>query len=57
MGQKAAECQTIQIKCDVKGSPKPFVYWTKGTEQLTGGRFEVQPNGNLKITVSFIFPK
>lgn len=50
VGQKAAECQTIQIKCDVKGSPKPFVYWTKGTEQLTGGRFEVQPNGNLKIT-------
>ena len=51
MGQKAAEGQTIQITCDVKGAPKPFVVWTKGSEQLTGGKFKVQENGNLKISV------
>ena len=53
IGQKAAEQQTIELTCHVFGSPKPIVTWLKGTEQLTGGRYEVQEDGHLRITVIF----
>lgn len=49
IGQKAAEGQTINLNCLVFGSPKPLVVWRKGTEQLTGGRFKVLPEGHLQI--------
>ena len=52
--QKAAEGQTIELQCQVFGSPKPLVYWRKGSEQLTGGRFKVMPEGHLQITVSVV---
>ncbi|CAD5115432.1 DgyrCDS4407 [Dimorphilus gyrociliatus] len=50
IGMKAAEGQTIDLTCEVYGSPKPLVIWYKGQEQLTGGRFEILPEGHLRIT-------
>jgi len=49
LGQKAAEGQTINLTCQVFGSPKPYVVWMKEDEQLTGGRYTVMPDGNLQI--------
>lgn len=51
--QRAAEGQTIYLQCEVFGSPKPLVFWRKGSEQLTGGRFKVMEEGHLQITVTF----
>lgn len=48
---KAAEGRTIQLTCAVFGSPKPLIVWKKGSEQLTGGRFRVTPEGHLEIKV------
>lgn len=50
MGAKAAEGQTVNLTCRVFGSPRPLVVWRKGNEQLTGGRFQVMPEGHLRIT-------
>lgn len=52
VGQKASEGQTINLTCQVFGSPKPQIVWLKGQEQLTGGRFTVMEDGNLQISVS-----
>jgi len=52
LGFRAAEGQTIQLRCKVFGSPKPQVVWKKGDEQLTGGRYRVLEDGNLEISVS-----
>ena len=54
VGQKAAEGQTITLKCTVFGSPKPQVIWHKSNEQLTGGRYKVMDHGDLRITVGHI---
>ena len=51
VGQKAAESQTITLKCTVFGSPKPTIIWYKANEQLTGGRYKVLDHGDLQITV------
>lgn len=47
--QRAAEGQTINLTCQVFGSPKPIIVWRKGQEQLTGGRFKVMDEGHLQI--------
>jgi neuronal cell adhesion molecule len=52
VGQKASEGQTINLTCQVFGSPKPLIVWMKGQEQLTGGRFTIMEDGNLQISVS-----
>ena len=55
VGQKGAEGQTVELTCEVYGSPRPFVVWSKSNEQLTGGRFSVLDSGNLQITVCWYF--
>ncbi len=50
-GQKAAEGQTIRLRCRVFGSPQPLVIWKKGSEQLTGGRYTLLDEGHLEIQV------
>lgn len=52
---KAAEGQTINLTCNVFGSPKPIVVWQKSGEQLTGGRFRVTSDGHLQISVRIHF--
>ena len=49
MGMRAAEGQTVNLTCQVFGSPKPVVVWRKSGEQLTGGRFSVTEDGHLMI--------
>ena len=45
-----AEGKTVYLQCEVFGSPKPSVVWTRGNEQLTGSRFKVMEEGHLQIT-------
>jgi len=49
VGMRAAEGQTVNLTCQVFGSPKPVVVWKKSGEQLTGGRFSVTADGHLQI--------
>jgi hypothetical protein len=40
----------IMLTCKVFGAPKPKIKWIRNGQELTGGRFQVQDGGNLKIT-------
>ena len=51
---KATEGSVIVLTCKVFGSPKPRIFWRKGFEQLTGGRYKVLEEGHLEITVSIL---
>ena len=41
--------QTATLRCRVFGAPKPVVKWEKDGQELTGGRYEVQETGDLRI--------
>ncbi|EDW51334.1 GM21680 [Drosophila sechellia] len=41
--------RNVTIKCRVNGSPKPLVKWLRASNWLTGGRYNVQANGDLEI--------
>ena len=48
-----AEGTNVDLTCQTSGKPDPIVTWFKGTQQITGGRYQIQPNGDLRITVSY----
>lgn len=44
----------ITLKCKVFGAPKPKIKWIRNGQELTGGRYEIQESGDLKVkAVSF----
>jgi len=47
---RAVVTSTVILKCRVFGAPKPTVRWYKNGVELTGGRYEILPEGDLKIS-------
>ena len=41
--------KTIDMTCRTFGAPKPIVKWFHDNDELTGGRFEIKDNGDLRI--------
>ncbi|KAJ8936476.1 hypothetical protein NQ314_012339 [Rhamnusium bicolor] len=51
---QAVDNQNINMTCRVLGAPKPNVKWIHNGKELTGGRYQIQANGDLLInTVQF----
>lgn len=46
---QAVDGQNVTMKCKVQGAPKPSVKWSLNDRELTGGKYTVQPNGDLHI--------
>ncbi|XP_052088783.1 neuroglian-like [Mytilus californianus] len=47
---KVAETTNVYLTCQTSGKPDPIVTWYKGTQQITGGRYQTQTNGDLFIS-------
>lgn len=49
-----AEGQTVILNCSTYSAPPAIVQWKRelNNQQLTGGRYDIQANGNLRIKVS-----
>lgn len=41
---------TANMTCKVFGAPKPEIKWVQNDKELTGGRYIIQPDGDLTIT-------
>jgi len=51
---KVVQGQTATLTCDVYGSPRPTVTWSRGSPPqpvVSGNRFTVHPGGGLEIKV------
>lgn len=48
---KVAEGRDIELTCITSGKPDPIITWRKEGEQITGGRYQIMPNGNLHVEV------
>lgn len=46
-----AEGTSINMTCRVTGKPDPIITWFKDEQQITGGRYQIQPEGDLSIKV------
>lgn len=46
---QAVDNQNVTLICRVLGAPKPNVKWIQNGRELTGGRYDVQGNGDLII--------
>lgn len=46
-----AEGTSINMTCRVTGKPDPIITWFKDEQQITGGRYKIQPKGDLFIKV------
>ncbi|XP_008200376.1 neuroglian isoform X4 [Tribolium castaneum] len=46
---QAVDGQNVTMICKVLGAPKPSIKWSLNERELTGGRYIVQPNGDLII--------
>ena len=53
---KVAETTDVFLTCQTSGKPDPIITWFKGTQQITGGRYQIMPNGDLHITVGQLLP-
>lgn len=51
---KVAEGRDIELTCITSGKPDPIITWRKEGEQITGGRYQIQQNGNLHVQVNSI---
>ena len=51
---KVAENTDVRLICQTSGKPDPIITWFKGKQQITGGRYQIQPNGDLLIRVNTI---
>lgn len=51
---QAVDSQNVNMTCKVLGAPKPNIKWMLNGKELTGGRYQIQSNGDLLInTVQF----
>ncbi|KAJ8955459.1 hypothetical protein NQ318_003559 [Aromia moschata] len=41
--------QDVNMTCKVLGAPNPIIKWIHNGKELTGGRYEIQENGDLLI--------
>ncbi|XP_050519351.1 neuroglian isoform X1 [Diabrotica virgifera virgifera] len=46
---QAVDNQNVTMICKVLGAPKPNVKWIQNGRELTGGKYDVQSNGDLII--------
>ena len=46
---RVVEDSDAVLKCRTFGAPKPIVKWTRAALSLTGSRYQIQDNGDLKI--------
>ncbi|KAG5874652.1 hypothetical protein JTB14_024876, partial [Gonioctena quinquepunctata] len=46
--------QNVNLTCKVLGAPKTKIKWIHNKKELTGGRYQIQPSGDLHIS-SVIF--
>ncbi|XP_018565737.1 neuroglian isoform X1 [Anoplophora glabripennis] len=46
---QAVDNQNVNMTCKVLGAPKPNIKWMLNGKELTGGRYQVQSNGDLLI--------
>ncbi|KAH8344677.1 hypothetical protein KR067_003077 [Drosophila pandora] len=47
--KSSVDGRNVTMTCRVEGAPKPLVKWLRGSNWLTGGRYNVQANGDLEI--------
>ncbi|KAM7295332.1 neuroglian, partial [Ixodes scapularis] len=45
----AAESSIVNLRCPVFGAPRPEVRWFREGQELTGGRYRVLDNGDLRL--------
>ncbi|CAH1996819.1 unnamed protein product [Acanthoscelides obtectus] len=45
----AVDNQDVNMTCKVLGAPKPNIKWIHNGKELTGGRYEIKPSGDLRI--------
>ena len=50
-----AEGTKVNVTCRVAGKPDPIITWYKNGEQITGGRYNILPTGDLQIEVGHTF--
>lgn len=48
-GKRTVDGRTVTLNCRTFGAPKPIVKWFHGNDELTGGRYEITSQGDLKI--------
>lgn len=48
--KQAVDNQAVNMTCKVLGAPKPNIKWIHNGKELTGGRYEIQQNGDLRIS-------
>jgi hypothetical protein len=51
---KVAENTDVNLTCQTSGKPDPIVTWYRDGQQITGGRYQILPNGDLSITVIIV---
>lgn len=47
---KAVVTSTVTLRCRVFGAPKPDITWMRNSQEVTGGRYQVLENGDLRIS-------
>ena len=47
--KQTVDGETVELTCRTFGAPKPIVKWFHDNDELTGGRFELKENGDLRI--------
>nr|XP_023019782.1 neuroglian [Leptinotarsa decemlineata]XP_023019783.1 neuroglian [Leptinotarsa decemlineata]XP_023019784.1 neuroglian [Leptinotarsa decemlineata] len=47
---QAVDDKNVNLTCKVLGAPKPKIKWIHNKKELTGGRYEIQPSGDLHIS-------
>lgn len=50
-----AEGKSVEIDCVVTGKPDPIVTWYRDSSLITGGRFKILSNGNLRIEAGVLY--
>ena len=46
---KTVDGKKMTLSCRTFGAPRPIVKWFHGVDELTGGRYEIKPDGDLVI--------
>ena len=51
---RTVDGKVVTLSCRTFGAPKPIVKWFHDNDELTGGRFELRDNGDLRIKYDFL---